>query len=169
MKKSSILDFILGITFLFLGIFSLNRPAKTLGILVIYFGVLAIVRGFTSIFGLEINNKEKPTGLRIFLGVIDIIIGLALVSNLIRGALFLGILFSIWFMVESIINLFINTRFSNNKGFFKILILIFDLFCFAFSIILLFNPLIAVLTLPILVGFSAISFGIALIFQGIRR
>lgn len=85
--------------FSLLGIMSLNRPVQTLGILVIYFGVLATLRGVTSV-----------------LGILGIIVGILLISNLIQGALFLGVLFAVWFMIENIGNVFINTRFSQKRG-----------------------------------------------------
>lgn len=169
MRKNSSIDVILGILFLFLGILSLNRPVQTLGILVIYFGILAIIRGITSIIGLDSFSTEKPVVFRIILGVLDVVIGVIFITNLITGALLLGIIFSVWFMIESISNLFINNRYNKKSGLKKTFILFFDLICLIFAVILMFNPLIATLTLPRLVGFSSLAFGVALIFQGIHR
>lgn len=75
-------------------------------------------------------------------------------------------MFSVWFMFESIGNLFLVARFSKIKGLRKWLILLFDFVSFVFSIMLFFNPWIATFALPKLVGFSAIAFGIVLIIHG---
>lgn len=168
MKNNRIVDLILGIAFFALGLMALNRPGTTLGFLVFFFGILAIVRGISTIFGFgSVNNKESK-GFRIFIGILDVIIGTMFVTNIIRGALFLGILFSVWFMIESIGNLFLVARFSKTKGASKWLILLFDLISFVFAVMLLFNPLIATLALPKLVGFSAIAFGVVLVVHGMN-
>lgn len=166
MKNNRFFDLLLGISFFVLGIMALNRPGTTLGFLVFFFGILAVARGISTIFGFGAVNNKESKGLRIFLGFLDFIIGIMFLSNIIRGALFLGIMFSVWFMFESIGNLFLVARFSKTKGLSKWLILLFDLISFAFAIMLLFNPLIATLALPKLVGFSAIAFGIVLIIHG---
>ena len=85
---------------------------------------------------------------------------------MIRGALFLGVMFAVWFLMESIGHLFLTARFNQSKGFMKIIILLFDILCMILAVMLLFNPIIATLTLPKLVGFSAISFGFVLIIHG---
>lgn len=166
MKNNRFFDLLLGIAFFVLGIMALNRPGTTLGFLVFFFGILAVIRGISTILGLgAINNKESK-GLRIFLGLLDFIVGILFLTNIIRGAMFLGIMFSVWFMFESIGNLFLVARFSKTKGLSKWLILLFDLVSFVFAIMLLFNPWIATLALPKLIGFSAIAFGIVLIIHG---
>lgn len=166
MKNSRIFDFLLGIAFVVIGIMALNRPATTLGFLVFFFGILAIVRGVTSIVGLGAMNGQNSRGFRIFLGVFDVIIGVMFLTNIIRGAVFLGMMFAIWFFMESIGHLFLTTRFNQSKGFMKIIILIFDILCMILAVMLLFNPIVATLTLPKLVGFSAVTFGFVLIFHG---
>ena len=166
MKNNRFFDLLLGIAFFVLGIMALNRPGTTLGFLVFFFGILAVIRGISTILGFgAINNKESK-GLRIFLGLLDFIVGILFLTNIIRGAMFLGIMFSVWFMFESIGNLFLVARFSKTKGLSKWLILLFDLVSFVFAIMLLFNPWIATLALPKLIGFSAIAFGIVLIIHG---
>lgn len=167
MKNKRIIDLLLGIAFFILGIIALNRPGSTLGFLVFFFGVLAIARGISNILGFGAVSNKESKGFRIFIGLLDIVVGVMFLTNIIRGALFLGIMFSVWFMIESIGNLFLTTRFSKTKGFGKILILLFDIVSFVFAIMLLFNPWIATLALPKLVGFSAIAFGVVLIVHGI--
>lgn len=166
MNNRRLFDLLLGIGFVVLGLLALNRPLSTLGFLVFFFGGLAVVRGITTIFGFGSMSSSDSKGLRVVLGIFDIIIGIILLTNIIRGALFLGIMFAVWFMIESIGNLFLTARFSKAKGFGKVLILIFDLIALAFAILLLFNPIIATLALPKLVGFSSLAFGIVLMVQG---
>lgn len=166
MNNRRLFDLLLGIGFVVLGLLALNRPLSTLGFLVFFFGGLAVVRGITTIFGFGSMSSSDSKGWRVVLGIFDIIIGIMLLTNIIRGALFLGIMFAVWFMIESIGNLFLTARFSKAKGFGKVLILIFDLIALVFAILLLFNPIIATLALPKLVGFSSLAFGIVLMVQG---
>lgn len=166
MRNNRIFDLLLGIAFVVVGIMALNRPATTLGFLVFFFGILAIVRGITSISGLGVMRSAETRGFRIFLGVFDIIIGVMFLTNIIRGALFLGMMFAIWFLMESIGHLFLTTRFTKSKGAMKLVVLLFDLLCMIFAVMLLFNPIATTLTLPKLVGFSAITFGFVLMIQG---
>lgn len=166
MNNKRFFDLLVGIGFVVLGIMALNRPLSTLGFLVFFFGALAVVRGITTIFGFGSMSANDSKGLRIILGIFDLIIGIMLLTNIIRGALFLGIMFAVWFMIESIGNLFLTARFSKAKGFGKVLVLIFDLIALVFAVLLLFNPIIATFALPKLVGFSSVAFGIVLMVQG---
>lgn len=167
-KRSKIIEIILGIAFIVLGIFSLNRPIATLGILVVWFGVFSIARGVTNIIGIGAYTSGKSRGARLFIGIIDVIVGLLFVSNLVKGAFWLGILFAVWFFVESIGNLFLTARFSERSGFGKVGILLLDMVCLVVAGLLIFNPIIVTLTLPILVGVFSIVFGLVQIVQGIR-
>ncbi|MHC5268302.1 HdeD family acid-resistance protein [Enterococcus sp. LJL98] len=166
MKNNRLFDLLIGGAFVVIGIMALNRPVATLGFLVFFFGILAIVRGATAVLGLGAMKNKESKGFRIFLGLFDIIIGIMFLTNVIRGALFLGIMFAVWFLIESIGHLFLTTRFKRSKGMMKMLVLLFDILCMIFAVMLLFNPIIATLTLPKLVGFSAITFGFVLMVEG---
>lgn len=166
MKNSRLFDWLLGIGFIVVGMMALNRPVATLGFLVLLFGALAIVRGLTSILGFGTINTKASRGFRIFLGLFDLVIGVLFLTNRIRGALFLGMMFAAWFLIETIGHLFLTVRFNQSKGIMKMIVLIFDVICLFFAVMLLFNPMIATLTLPKLVGFSAVTFGFVLLVQG---
>lgn len=161
-------DILLGIGFIALGGIALSRPVTTLGILVFLFGGIAVIRGIFTIFGFGSFSSNESKRFRFYLGFFDILVGIILLSNMIRGALFLGIIFAAWFMIETVGNLFLNARFKQSKGFNKLLILLFDVISFSFALLLLLNPIIATMTLPKLIGFSSISFGIVLIIQGLK-
>lgn len=167
-QRSRIVEIILGIVFIGLGIFSLNRPIATLGVLVIWFGVFSIIRGIATLTGMGAYGDGKSRGVRLFIGIVDILIGFIFVANLAKGAFWLGIFFAVWFFVESIGNLFLTARFSKRSGIAKIGILILDIVCLVIAVMLILNPLVVTLALPILVGWFAILFGIVQLVQGLR-
>lgn len=164
-KRSKGLEMILGITFIILGIFSLNRPVMILTVLVIWFGILSIFRGIANIVG---GGARGSRGIRIFIGIIDLIVGFIFVSNLVKGAFWLGFIFAFWFLVECIGNLFLTARFSERKGASMVGILILDIICLIIAIMLILNPIIVTLTLPALIGTFSILYGVVQLFQGIR-
>ena len=167
-SRNKIIEIVLGIVFIGLGIFSLNRPIATLGVLVIWFGIFSIIRGIATLTGMGAHADVKSRGVRIFIGAVDILIGIIFVTNLVKGALWIGIFFAVWFFIESIGNLFLTARFSKKSGFSKIGILLLDILCLIIAGMLILNPLIVTLTLPILVGSFAILFGFVQIVQGLR-
>ena len=67
MKNSRIFDMLLGLAFVVIGIMAVNRPATTLGFLVFFFGVLAIVRGITAIVGLGAMTGQSSRGFQLIL------------------------------------------------------------------------------------------------------
>lgn len=167
-QRSRIVEMILGITFIILGIFSLNRPLATLGVLVIWFGMFSIIRGIVTVTGIGNYGDGKSRWLRIFIGIVDIAIGFIFVTNIVKGAFWLGVFFSIWFFIESLGNLLLTARFSERSGFSKVAILLLDIICMVIAILLILNPLVVTFTLPFLVGSFALLFGIVQLLQGIR-
>lgn len=167
-NKSKGIEMILGISFIILGIFSLNRPITTLAVIVVGFGILSIARGIANIFGNVMFSEAKTRGIQMFVGVVDLLVGLIFITNLVRGAVWLGLLFAFWFLVECVGNLFLTARYSKKAGILKLIILLLDIICLILAIILIFNPLIISLFLPTLIGVVSILYGFIQFIQGLR-
>ncbi|XUB35975.1 hypothetical protein IGI41_000968 [Enterococcus sp. DIV0876] len=167
-QRNKIVELTLGILFMMIGIVSVNRPIAAIGGLVIWFGVISIARGIATITGFGAYGDNKSRGFRFFIGMIDIIVGLIFVTNLVKGAFWLGIFFAFWFLIECIGNLFLTARFSKRTGLAKMGIMFLDILCLIIAIMLMLNPLIVTLTLPILIGIFAIIYGVIQFVQGLH-
>lgn len=167
-KRSKVLEIVLGLIFIILGIFALNRPVLIVTVLVVWFGILSILRGITTIVGIGAYGESGSRVIRILIGIVDLIVGFIFVSNIVKGAFWLGFIFAFWFLVECIGNLFLTARFSESKGIARIGILLLDIICLILAVLLILNPFVVTLTLPILVGTFSILYGVVQLFQGIR-
>jgi len=165
-KRNKFIVIALGMVFIGLGVFSLNRPMVSLGILVIGFGVTSIIRGIANITGIGAYGNPKSRRMRVYIGGVDILIGFLLVTNLVKGAFWLGLIFSVWFLVESIGNLFLTVQFSYKSGVSKFGILFLDIACVITALLIIFNPSVMTLSLPFLVGISSILYGVVQVIQG---
>lgn len=156
------LELVVGISFLILGIFAINQPGQTLGFLIIWFGILALFRGVTTFIRTLMYERDggRLIFAHLFFAVIDMLFGFLLVTNLYRGFFLVGVIFALWFISDSVSNLLHINRVKHGGKFMTALVFIFDIICIGIGLRLLFNPVFAALTLPILVGFYAIFFGI---------
>lgn len=153
---------LVGILFVGASVLSFINPAGSLESLAYVFAFLAIVNGVW----LLANNLGS--GWRIAGGIIDILIGLFLVSNIYYTMAALPYVFAVWFIVDSILRLAtIGITRLLGTGFF-VLSLIFNILGLIVGILLLFNPVVSALTLSFMVGFYLLLAGIesiALAFQ----
>lgn len=161
MRKFNIGYFILGLLFIFIGFMSFRDPASNLIALVIFFGVMAIIKGVFEIFVRRPMENMTGKGTYVLvLGIIDILLGIFLLFNMTASVLALPIVFAIWFIIDSIGELMIAgafKAFSTGYYWFKIIINILGIII---GIVLLFNPISAALTLAFLVGFYFMMTGI---------
>lgn len=165
-------EILLGVVFILFGIMSLNRPGQTLGFLILWFGFLAIFRGIAMCINTLMYGREAGTGsilINLLMAVLDFLIGWLLVTNLYGSFVFVGIVFAVWFIIDSITNIVNIQRYKGKNIIWKILLFLFDLVCLAIGIMLLFNPVVGAMTLPILIGIYAIVFGTMSIMLAFRH
>ncbi|MFK4567534.1 HdeD family acid-resistance protein [Enterococcus sp. UD-01] len=161
---------ILGILFVLTALISFQDPAGNLLALVIVFAIFAILKGVFEIF---VRNRMKElTGYKayapIVLGVIDIIIGIYLLFNLAIGVAALPFVFALWFIFDSIINLFtLDLAKGVSTGYFWFRLIV-DVIGVILGVMLFFNPLSSALTLSFLVGFYFMLYGITHIVYAFR-
>nr|WP_265458635.1 DUF308 domain-containing protein [Enterococcus sp. HY326] len=162
MRKFNLGYFILGLLFIFISIISFRDPASNLVALVIFFAVMAILKG---IFEIAIRRPlQNTTGGKgtfvLVMGIIDIILGIFLLFNMSAGVLALPIIFAIWFIIDSIGELMISSAFKEvSTGYYWFMVIV-NILGIILGFILLFNPLSAALTLAFLVGIYFMITGI---------
>ncbi|MDR0920821.1 MAG: DUF308 domain-containing protein [Lactobacillales bacterium] len=146
--------FILGLLFIFVALMAFQDPASDLVAVVLFFSVLAILKG---IFELFVRSKVKEyTGAKstslIILGILDLVFGIFLLFNMQAGLVALPYIFAVWFIIDSIWELFISGSFKEiSKGYYWFMIVI-NILGIIIGLCLLFNPLTSALTLAFLVG-----------------
>ncbi|GMG67258.1 HdeD family acid-resistance protein [Tetragenococcus halophilus] len=153
---------ILGILFLLIALLAFNNPAGSLSAIVIFFAILAIING---IFSIVVRNQIKNmTGFRatafLILGTIELILGIILLFNLSAGVIALSYVFAVWFIADSVRNLFFldHARTFGNGHYW--LTLFINIIGIIVGLMLFFDPIVSALTISFLVGLYFILIGI---------
>ena len=155
-------DLLIGILYIIAAFIFFSRPAMAIGILVVWFGVLAIIKGINNF--IKYSKVTSSTGINatflIITGVLDILLGIILLFNLYSGIVVVGWVFAIWFITDSIAHI-LNAGFlkERSKWIYWISI-IFNVICVLIGVSLFFNPIVSALTVPFLIGFYFLIFGI---------
>lgn len=152
----------MGILFLLVSLVAFQNPETSLVAIVIYFAVTAIINGIYSLF---IRTRIKEfTGYRftgfLVLAIAEILIGLVLLFRLDTGIIALAYVFALWFIMDSVRNLFLlgPTRLvSVPLYWFSMIVNILGIFV-GFSLIV--DPIVSLLTISFLVGFYFLMNGL---------
>lgn len=145
---------ITGICFIIVSFIAFKNPYASLASLVIYFGIIAIVKG---VGGVLIYKKIKDfTRLNIklffWISIIDIILGLILVFNVESAVLIIPYVFSIWFIIDSINDISFGRYLRFVPGGLYHLNIIINIITLILGIMMLYNPLRASFTVVFLIG-----------------
>lgn len=154
--------FLLGLIFIFTAVLTFRDPASNLIALAILFGCAAIFKGLFEIF---FRRKFKEyTGIKniglLILGIVDVILGIFLLFNLNIGIITLPFIFSIWFIFDSIMGLFLSDTARLVGTAYYWFYVVMCILGIIVGFMLLFNPINAALTLAFLVGFYFMMAGI---------
>ena len=144
---------ITGICFIIVSFIAFKNPYASLASLVIYFGIIAIVKG---VGGVLIYKKIKDfTRLNIklffWISIIDIILGLILVFNVESAVLIIPYVFSIWFIIDSINDISFGRYLRFVPGGLYHLNIIINIITLILGIMMLYNPLRASFTVVFLI------------------
>ncbi|GEN95191.1 HdeD family acid-resistance protein [Pediococcus ethanolidurans] len=165
-------ELITGVIFLIAGYFVFRLPQVAITSLAIVFGIAAIVRGITTIGGY--HRLKRATGMRanivLVLGILDIVVGAIFIFDIPSAVTVLSYLFAFWFLMDVIERLVVSSHlkvFGNGIYWLSVII---DLLLLIVAIMLLFRPMLTILTLNAIVGFYLVIFGInAIIIAFARR
>jgi len=164
-------EFMTGVIFLIAAYLVVQRPKAALLSLVILFAIAAIISGITTIGGY--TKLRRETGLRanfaMVFAIIDILVGLLFLFHAPTGVLILGYVFAFWFLIDSIERLTVVSHLRVfGMGYF-VFSLILDIISLALGILLVINPMIAVVSINVLVSFYFAVFGINAILIAFAR
>ena len=160
----------LGILDIFIALLAFRDPHATLGSVVYFFGFTAIFQGFTVLF--MANTVSRYFGIKnIWInisGIISIIAGFFILTNILASVMALPLVFAIWFIADAISDLMRTIRIYRMKRAIWPGASAFNIWSFATEIItlilgifMLFRPGTAALTIVFLIGFYFLMKGIS--------
>ena len=158
-------EFMTGIVFLIAAYFVIKQPQAALLSLVFLFAIAAIISGVTTIGGY--TKLRRETGLRanfaLVFAIIDILVGLLFLFHAPTYV------FAFWFLIDSIERLTVVSHLRVFGTGYFVLSLILDIISLALGILLVINPMIAVISFNVLVSFYFAVFGINAILIAFAR
>ena len=155
-EKKSVdwISLLTGICFIIVSFIAFKNPHASLASLVIYFGLIAILKG---IGGVLIYKKIKDfTRLNIklffWISIIDIILGLILMFNIEAAVSVVPFVFAIWFIIDSINDISFGRYLRFIPGRLYELNIAINIITLILGIMMLYNPLRASFTVVYLIG-----------------
>ena len=111
-------DLLIGLLYIIAAIALFASPGITITVIVIWLGILAITRGIFNF--IRYTKVKKFTGfnatLLIIAGVLNILIGVALITNILSGIIAIGLLFALWFIGVAIFSAYLSLEGSNKSS-----------------------------------------------------
>ncbi len=155
-----------GVAVLILGILLITDPALTVNTLIVFLGVYWLIDGIFSLIRIFVNASALHWGWLLGRGILGILAGLMVVRNPLWAALFVPIVLVIILGVQGVIigAIRLVQAFKGDGVWAGVTGAVSTLF----GLILIFNPLLRGITLPVVAGMSGIISGIVLIFQAFR-
>lgn len=157
---------ITGVLLLLAAFIVMRYPIATLATMTFIFATVAIIRGIASVAsGISIRRvSSRIAWVPLIVGIIDIVIGIIFLVNPKVGITTLTYLFAIWFLIDTLGELFtVGTLRSIGTGWF-VLALILELITLVLAVLMLLQPMLASFTLVTLLGWFFGLFGILEIF-----
>ena len=145
---------LIGVLMIIVGILILTNPAATMTTLAIFVGVAVLVSGVIFLF------KYKESTANLIYGIIAIILGIILLARPAFAVSALGFIIGIWFFIDGVLGL---TR----AGFYKLISstlyitsIILNVLLLIAGFLIILNPFIAALSLPMMTGIALLVAGV---------
>ncbi len=160
---------LIGIFAALLGIWCLFTPLSTFLAMTILFTVGFFVGGiFEIIFALTNMSSMRNWGWTLVIGIIDVIFGIILMSNMLISAEVLSYLIVFWILFQSIWGIGLSIDLKNEKESGWAWLLVLSILGLVFAIASLFRPAMSALFAAYMLGFSFLAYGVFRIYLGMR-
>lgn len=158
---------IVGILFILAGLAAIMHSDRTLHFLAILVGIAFILRGIYELWFRQFVNRtlNQNSGWIIFAAILDIILGIIVLVYPGWGILYIAILFAIWFIVDSIIEIKAAKLFKEFHRGYATWLVVLGVISIIMGVVLLFSPLLSAMTIVWLVSVMLIVFGIMHVVQ----
>lgn len=160
--KCNWISLLVGIILIIGSVFALKDPAATFLTLAIMLGITAIVRGLMLVITYyQIRNLTSfKLKFGLVIGILLIIVGIIFLFKPVFAANIFAYMVAIWFIADAINNLMSVSLLKPFGTALFIFNIILNILLLISGIILLFNPLIVGLSIPLIIGVSLLVSGI---------
>ncbi len=167
-NKLWFLPILTGIIFILLGIWMFRTPLEAFVAMALFFAVAFLVSGTFEIINALSNRKADNFGWMLVGGLLDLIIGIILVSSPALSMLALALFVGVAILFRSVLSIGIATQLKK-MGFKNWLWpLLLGIIGLVLAVMILVSPQLGGLTLVFYVGFALLTIGILQIFFGAR-
>jgi uncharacterized membrane protein HdeD (DUF308 family) len=143
-----------GLLFILLGIYMIANPATSFVALGFVFGLVILIAGIVELFHVVREPSATNRGWHLFLGIVDIILGLVLMSHVAAGITILRLIVGIWFIFRGF-SLFSFSRAMGNSW----LLMLGGILTMIFGLLVIFNPVFGAMTIIIWIAIAFIITG----------
>jgi uncharacterized membrane protein HdeD (DUF308 family) len=148
-----------GLLFILLGCYMLSAPARSYVALSLFFGIVVLVAGGIELLHAFTNRSAEGKWWRIVAGLIDIVLGVILVSHLVISMSMLPFVLAAWFLIRGV-SLFSFSASTRHPGW----LIAAGVLTILFALLLIFNPVLGAMTI---VTWTAVAFMVTGIFNGL--
>jgi len=152
-----------GLLFILLGIYMMANPASGFVALGFVFGLVILIAGIVELFHVVREPRATNRGWHLFLGIVDIILGLVLMSHVAVGVTILRLIVGIWFIVRGF-SLISFSRATGNSW----LLTIGGALTLLFGLLIIFNPVFGAMTIILWIAIAFIITGFFNMMLGFR-
>jgi uncharacterized membrane protein HdeD (DUF308 family) len=152
-----------GILFILAGIYIIASPTAGFVALGFMFGLFIFITGVAELIRVTREHTQSARSWHLFLGILDIIIGLVLMVHIGTGMVILRIILGLWFLIKAI-TLFNSTRHTTRSW----PLIVGSILIFVFGLLILFDATFGDMTIILCTGVAFILLGIVNTIFGIR-
>ena len=166
MKKRSgfgWIQFIIGILMIALGIITLIKPDGAITWLVVVYGLMAIITGICDIIFYIKEERYLGFGpvVALISGIFGVMVGSMLLITPATGRFILAFLFPIWFIAHCVSHLsHLEVIRATAGSFYYYFVLVTNILGLILGIMMLFQPIISLLSVGLIIGIYLIILGI---------
>lgn len=154
-------QFISGVIFLLVGFFMMRHQGVALRSLVLVFGIGSIIQGIVWLASYSsFRDLFRASWVTLISGIVDLVVGLLFLFYGDFGALTIAILFSIWFLTDSVIGLVFSFHLRDISAPLFLISLVLNIFSLIVALLMLMNPVVSAMTLVLLVAIYLIIYGV---------
>lgn len=149
-----------GLLTLAFGIAILVWPQATTLVLLVFFGILAILFGIVHIVGAIIAaRKQESWVLELFLGLAEIVIGIIVLARPGVGLAAVLVLIIVWLMAMGVMELFAAIEVEASTGW-RVFLGILGVISLVIGFVFMFNPTLGIKTVILVLGIYSICMGV---------
>ncbi|HEY0176732.1 MAG TPA: DUF308 domain-containing protein [Pedobacter sp.] len=148
-----------GLLFMLLGTYMLSAPARSYVALSLFFGVVVLIAGVIELLHVFSNRRADGRWWRIIAGLIDVVLGIILVSHVVVSMSVLPFFLASWFLVRGIA-LFSFAASTRHPAW----LIAGGALTVLFALLVMFNPVLGAMTI---VAWTAVAFIVTGLFNGL--